>query len=420
MNAPLNPVGLGTTPLPWPEKIAEPAPRRAKLWELEERLHCPVVGTCLAIERLRHLAARFNFDGDPHDDYRLHVEAVQLSLARNPFSQALHKQFERDYAAAVRQFNALKTEAEVERAWRQSLQSGEVAGALWAALTHKACSPRLRGRIEHDMHMLSHQVGAGLARDARRLAQLERQLAEQQQVHATQQREAKQREAALRRELASREAEQQQLQQQAASAQTLKAQLAALQQREAEQQSQRELALLRSENAALKARLKTLTERSGQLHATQAALDAAEEQLAAATLERDTLRRLLEGAAEAQAECHACPQQAALAPRCVLCVGGRTALVAQYRELAERLGMRLTHHDGGREEALSRLPELIAGADAVICPTDCVSHSAYYQLKRHCRRTATPCLFYQGAGVGSFSQALARLHAGEASLTPAH
>jgi hypothetical protein len=34
-------------------------------------------------------------------------------------------------------------------------------------------------------------------------------------------------------------------------------------------------------------------------------------------------------------------------------VGGRTPLLPQYRQLAERL----IHHDGGEEEALARLAE---------------------------------------------------------------
>ena len=48
--------------------------------------------------------------------------------------------------------------------------------------------------------------------------------------------------------------------------------------------------------------------------------------------------------------CAVCDRVAA--ERCNLCVGGRTALVSQYRALAERRGIRLVHHGGGQEEAL--------------------------------------------------------------------
>jgi len=49
----------------------------------------------------------------------------------------------------------------------------------------------------------------------------------------------------------------------------------------------------------------------------------------------------------------------------------------------------------------------------VLCPTDCVSHAAYYKLKQHCKRTGKPCLLFKGAGVSGFAVALARLSAGQ-------
>lgn len=148
------------------------------------------------------------------------------------------------------------------------------------------------------------------------------------------------------------------------------------------------------------------------------------QETAAATRERELLaaeREALESLLIAEEQCAAncaqeCEPTACGGPRHVLCVGGRTPLLAHYRALAQRLGIRLTHHDGGQEEALSRLPDMINGADAVLCPTDCVSHSAYYQLKHHCRRSGKPCLLFKGAGVSSFALALTRLSVGDTSF----
>ena len=100
----------------------------------------------------------------------------------------------------------------------------------------------------------------------------------------------------------------------------------------------------------------------------------------------------------------------------MLYVGGRSSLLAQYRQLADRLGITLIHHDGGQEESLSRLPELIRGADAVVCPTDRISHNAYYHVKAHCKRVGKPCLFYRGGGVSGFAVAMARVSRGEFSV----
>lgn len=134
--------------------------------------------------------------------------------------------------------------------------------------------------------------------------------------------------------------------------------------------------------------------------------------------ERDALERILTASRRTDDDCDmqcACCDHA-MTQRCVLYVGGRTSSVAQYRELAERQGVRLVHHDGGQEEALSRLPELINKADAVLCPTDCVSHTAYYSLKTHCKRSGKPCLFFKGTGVASFAVAMTRIAKGEFSL----
>jgi hypothetical protein len=101
----------------------------------------------------------------------------------------------------------------------------------------------------------------------------------------------------------------------------------------------------------------------------------------------------------------------------VLCVGGRASTLGPCRQLAERLGIRLLHHDGGREESLARLPEPIRCADAVVCPTDSVGHSAYYQFKNHCKRVGKPRLFYKGAGVSGFALEMSRVLRGEFSVT---
>ena len=174
------------------------------------------------------------------------------------------------------------------------------------------------------------------------------------------------------------------------------------------QASNDQLAVAARRADEIESKLATLVEQ-------MAALRAERDRLAR---ERDALELVLLASNERASDCDGCdacnePSQ----QRCVLCVGGRTALVSQYRSLAGRLGIRLVHHDGGQEEAISRLPDMINGADAVICPTDCVSHTAYYLLKRHCKRTGKPCLLFKGAGVSSFAVALARLSSGRVTLS---
>lgn len=178
------------------------------------------------------------------------------------------------------------------------------------------------------------------------------------------------------------------------------------------------LAAINEDLRAAAERGSTLLAALGEAEQRSAILLRERDQLAA---ERDALERLLlAGENEAAAGdrlCNGC--EAPAAGRCVLCIGGRAALLGQYRALAQRLGIRLIHHDGGQETSLSRLPELINAADAVLCPADCVSDDAYCQVERHCRRADKPCLMFKGAGVSGFAVALVRVAAGRAGIAGA-
>jgi hypothetical protein len=99
----------------------------------------------------------------------------------------------------------------------------------------------------------------------------------------------------------------------------------------------------------------------------------------------------------------ACPRQCGdLAGRRVLCVGGRTASVEQYRALVERWQGGFVHHDGGLEHNAKRLQSLLGSADAVICAVGHVSHGAYYTVKRFCKQHGKPCVLLKNSGLAAF------------------
>lgn len=390
--------------------------RGRKLWELEEKHHCPVIGTCLSVDELRKLARKGGFSGKSFEDYRLHVEAVSLSLTRNDVSEAMHKLLERKFALHRVRFSRLGSDEEVRAAWREHFEQGDVAGAMWAAITHRHASIATSQVIYEDVHMLSHQVGAGQAADLRRQEWLERQRAELL-AETARLREQRERQAAELRALVE---ERDALREQNAHLQPLLLRVRELESGQAMVAMGQRLLLAEAQagrGRELETRARGLEERVGVLRADKARLTREWEE---ATAERDALERLWLAGAPAAAcdgECAACPE--GLQGRCVLCVGGRTPLLPQYRQLAERLGIRLLHHDGGREEALSRLPDLLNAADAVICPTDCVGHLAYYQLKKHCKQTGKPCVLTKSSGVAGFAAALSRLASGRVDIAGA-
>lgn len=401
---------------PLPESTTQPK-RRLKLWELEDKYHCPVVGTCLSLDEIKKIARKGGFDGLDFDDYRLHVEAVSISCARNPAAEAMHKLLDRKFDLVVRRFDKARDEAEVRALWKQHLEQGEVAGAMWAALTHKLGSKDTRQVVYADVHMLSHQIGAGQAADLRRLEWLERE-------HATLREQTRAEAARQSRELAEKTARIRELERDAAEtwqraleASPLRARVEALESGVAMTDMARRLLAATDSATRHEVRNEELERRLAEMAARIAVL---EESLDTVSRERDAMERLwvgetVETPRACGGDCGACPGN--LRGRCVLCVGGRTPLLPQYRQLAERLGVRLIHHDGGKEEALSRLPALLASSDAVICPTDCVGHLAYYQLKQHCKLANKPCVLVKSSGVASFAAALTRLAEGRTEIS---
>lgn len=417
----LSPAGVaGDAPLSGQgvEAQATKPQRRPKLWELEEKHHCPVIGTCLSLDELKKVARRGGFAGKGFDPYRLHVEAVSLSCSRNATAEAMHKLLERKYNLDVARFNRVDRDAEVLSLWKQSLEQGEVAGPMWAALTHKAAGRATRNAVYGDVHMLSHQVGAGQAADLRRLEWLQREHAVLRAAHVAlkeSESETAYANTALTRELKDvRATARQQAEHGAALARRV----------ELFESGQAFIALgrrlLMAETQAARAteaetRIKVLEQRVAQLRGEKARLA---RELGEAAAERNALERVWSGETLSEGtctgDCSQCDNR--LRGRCVLCVGGRTPLLPQYRQLAERLGVRLIHHDGGKEETLARLPDLLNASDAVICPTDCVGHLAYYQLKKHCKQNGKPCVLAKSSGVAGFAAALARLAEGRADI----
>jgi hypothetical protein len=174
IGSPAEPAADAASPAMFAEAAAtDAAIKRSKAWQLEARYHCPVIGTCLTVEELVKFARRFDFSGKPDDVYTLHVEAVGHAKQRNEVSEAIQRHLDRKYAAALARFESAKTNAAVRALWDAHATRGEVAAAMWAVLTHKRAEEDTRRAVYAEVHMLSHQVGAGQAADLRRLAHLE-------------------------------------------------------------------------------------------------------------------------------------------------------------------------------------------------------------------------------------------------------
>ncbi len=408
---------LQTPVLPRKNLDLAPPPRpagklRPKLWDLPPALHCPVIGTCLEVHALRRLARSLGHDAGRLSDYEIHVSFVAAASGKNAFSLAAQKALDRTHATHLRRFARARSTEQLAALWQQALEEGDVPGGFWATLTHPRCDSALRDRAREEIHMLSHQIGAGQRADLKRLSETLAELKalrlelESNQARARQTLEDRERRIAeLRSALDASErqrhqsfTELQQLRQRidTLGGATVLDQVSKLEDRTrtAEQRQQTLQAELADSRQAFAVERERNAELEAECEGWRAECTALEQLLAQPTGGCNACDHHMDGI---------CPD---LCGRRILCVGGRSQLIDHYRDLVARCNGRFDHYDGGIEDNRQRLETMLASADAVVCTTDCVSHDAYYRSKRFCKRFAKPCVLLRSSGVTTFARAL--------------
>ncbi len=395
-----------------PEAANRPAgSRRRRLWEISAHCHCALLGVCLPASVLRRVmerAARAPMSGD---DYEVHVAAVNEARRRSPLVEAVQKELEQRHAVTVRRFNGAKSPDALLTLWEEHAGRGDVGGALWAALTHPRCDAATEEKIYRRVHMLQHQAGAGCQNDAARLTTLTAEKtalteeverareryrvlqAERGQEQASQNAEI----GRLRSELAARDALVKELRD---NVDRIKRDAEDLETRQALTER---IGILTEKNRELTARLAPSNHGVATAQTATTPPTGSLPALAGATSEpiQITLAPLAEGTR---------PSDAVPPPpdtRAVLCVGGLHRAVAVYRNIVEKRGGRFIHHDGGREDSVHRLEANLAAADLVVCQAGCISHSAYWQVKEHCKRTGKRCIYLEKPSASALSRGLA-------------
>jgi hypothetical protein len=377
------------------EELLAGLPRqRTRLWEFGTNLHCSIIGTCLTTAELRQIFVKLGRTSAPDaTEHDMHASAVLLAGKRHDGAKLLHKTLDRRHRAAIGKFDQAKTVQEVRSLWQEALKRGDVPGAYWAALTHPACNHALVREIFAEVHMLSHLVGASNRADIRRLRQLENDKAalegELSQMRERLTEAMTSRNRALN-DLRSRD----QLPPAPRPARPV----------EADPGLSEELKsrLARSEAHCEKLE-RHLAETRMALGTEQEARQVAEAQIAS-----------LQGELEAFEAQLAAPGSDKALPRLdatLLYVGGRPPQVAHLREIAERAGAVLLHHDGGIEDRDGLLPGLVSRADAVLFPIDCISHTAMLAVKRLCRIADKRFVPLRSTGMGPFCAAVGALAA---------
>jgi len=376
-----------------PPPQPEAGSRRRRLWELGTHAHCPVVGVCLSLEAMRRLARKLLVLSGEEDDYTLHCALVTAAERRNAVSEALQRELEQRFALDVQQAAKAKCADSLMAWWRTRTRAaqGEIAGALWATLSHARCSEWLEMRVLGQVHMLQHQVGAAQRVDWQR----HKELIAEHQALSREYAKVQERMTAWRQEQAQAlaEGERERLQLRAAKL-GLQTQL-----EQAREQLARWMAASPElpERLALQQRLQEQTERA---QALQRELNRLQQQAQAPTISPLPPPPMSSAPAE--------PLPTQLEQRVVLCVGGRSNTVPLYRRAVEDCGAQFLHHDGGAEHKPAQLEPQLAAADLVICQTGCISHDAYWRVKDHCKRHGKRCVFVETPSRSAFERALAQ------------
>ena len=389
--------------------VASPqTPRRSRIWELAETLHCSIIGTCLSNAELRHALARLGVNGiEAADDHELHVVGVMLAGRRDAGAKLLQRALDRRHAIAIKQYAKARDEDALRQLWDASMRSGDIPGAYWALLSHPAATEAIVKKAFQDVHMLSHLVGAANRADIRRLRQLEEEKgALTEKLHRQQQQ--------LRDGFTSRDETIRQLNKLLADHHSAGEPAANPADCREEDGARRVIADLNRKLGQETTRRERLEQR---LNAMSDGMRTLEASFQAVQGERDALRREIESLEDHIAgllQPATGDGEAALdlSTRTILYVGGRPNQIPQLKALVERTGARFLHHDGGIEHSSSLLPGLISRADVLLFPIDCISHDAVATLKRLCRQLEKPYLPLRAASLATLASSLAGINRG--------
>lgn len=378
--------------------------RRVRLWELPHNCHCPVMGVCFSIETLRRLVNKTLGGKALANDYEMHVGAVAECTTNNPLSKVFQRELDRRYQFIIQDFKSAKTIDALAQRWNHAKQQGNISGAFWAALTHPASDSAFQETLCRDIHMIQHQAGAEMRMD---VAKCEAVMTENH---------------VLTKELAKVQARSSRLlSEKTEEIERLNNQL--LQVRAEDIRREMTLKVLYAQLERLQASTPDLDSRinlkqrlyemsTRQQHQNDE-INRLRMQLTSATQQIDALRAL-SGNNQKPDNSHELNIVEALPPvglddKKILCVGGRSGNLVNYRGLIEKAGGHFVHHDGGLEDNFHLLDSSLAAADLVICQTGCISHNAYWRVKDHCKRTGTQCIFVDTPSASTLSKKLVRI-----------
>lgn len=382
---------------------------RKKIWDIESAFHCSVIGTCLTLSELRQLYQKSKFNLNKSlNDYELHHLFVHIADEASYPTKKLQNFLDQKYQINIRNLVNISSTEELESCWNISKENGDVAGDFWALVTHPSSSNELLDKIYADIHMLSHLSGATLRLDMETFKRLKTSHIQLQKKYNNIQ-----------------TSNQKKLNDALAKIDKLKSEL----KNKNELQTRYNSLKYKLENSNL-SQLDTLQNRLEKTnHKLKLEIELRQHTESELQQENVHYQSAINRLKESQIKCKQLTSQLNniqstsdstlytdsltqednkinLCGRCILYVGGRNNLCNHFRELVEQRNGQFIHHDGGREEGTNRLNATLSKADIVLCPLNCISHTAMHTIKKHCESYTKPLTYLPRASVSAFTKAL--------------
>jgi len=369
-----------TRPLP-PESQLSP---RLRFWEIEGFFKCPVVGWCLDIAEQKEMLRKERVSIKGKSNLQVHEILVKSLDDENQLSQRIDFWLNRKYHKEIKELSSLE-QGEFIKRWEASLETGEIEGILWVAVTKTDLSSVARRNIFGDLHMETHVRAKQFGSERQKLNQ------EQKKNEGLSEsvREASRINKILRKDNEGLKVEL------AAARQlsdTLRTQTQELEKELTKVGENSLIVILQKENAQLRAErdgiLKQLSVYQGQLRK----LENQNNKLLSKLKRKEQIRfQRNQGSGNAIKEIsesgqHNPTSSIDLSKRCVLIVGGLPKMEPLYRRLVERNRGIFEYHDGRMNTGPKELVNQVRRADLILCCLDHCSHTSALVIRKLCKK----------------------------------
>ena len=361
---------------------------RLRIWEIEDRFKCPVIGWCFDVEEQKDVLRKEGISIKGKSSFQIHEVIVGSLEIENELSRKVDFWLNRKYKKEIEELTSLEQEEFIKQ-WKALVKKGEIEGILWTAVTKTDLSVEIKRSIFGDVHMEMHERAKQITHEQQRLGQerkrneiLTESVREVTRINKILKRENE----GLRNELAIA----------CRLSDTLQRQNQELEKKLAEANENVFIASLQKENAELRAGKDGILK---QISVYQRELKKLQNQNNKLLFKlkkqwQTRIHRSNESESSINQNVNSSVQDSVssldLSQRCVLVVGGLPKMESLYRRLIEGNRGMFEYHDGRMNAGAKELVSQVRRADLVLCCIDHNSHTAALVVKKLCKKHKKP------------------------------